>query len=414
MTINLIILAGLLLLSAFFSGSETAYFSLSRFDVQRMVVRRRHGAKAVDFLLSRPGRLLIAILVGNMVVNVAAASLMTAVFLELVGPGGVPLAVVVMTILILIFGEITPKVIAVEHNELWTRFAWPLIKGLIFLTAPVGGIVERLEKLFLGKIHEEDMRLGEVDIESALEIAYREGAIGEQARDLLRHFLALDYIKAEDIMLHRTEVPFLDPNTPTEKVREFFRQPSNDFALVLSEKHTVGTSNNRAFEEPMVLERRKALLSSEDDVFALAERPVFVPVTRALGGLFDDIRLQGSRYVVVVDEHGDIAGVIPRDRILSSIFGEPLLERKLDLKRVSKIGEFYLIAASMSLDDFNIAFNSSIESKHYSTLGGYLTEVFGYVPQRGELIERDGFLFRIIRAGPKVIDRVAVKRVEDK
>jgi len=400
--LKIILLFVLLSFSAFFSGSESAFFSLSRFDIQVMQVKRRRRADNVAALLRHPGNLLITILVGNMLVNVSATTLMTGVLIAMVGEGAVPIAVIVMTILIIVFGEISPKVIAVEHNSLWARTGSGLLEILEIITAPLRWILQGIQKLILKKERSGDLRLNEIDIESALELAHREGAIGEKARDLVLHFLALDRITAGEIMIPQARIPCISPPFELEKVKAFFKENGEKYALLIERD-----------KSPLLFERDSVLLANDQaSAEDISRNPVYVPKNRLLAGLFDDIAGGRVEHLIVVDEHGDLAGLLSRDIILSQIFGEPIRRSRIDLNELSRVGDFYLLPADTGLREFNETFGAFLTSDNYNTLGGYLTEEFEEVPCSGKNLEKAGFIFRIVRSKPRNIERIAVKRLD--
>ncbi|RKZ31854.1 hypothetical protein DRQ36_00480 [bacterium] len=402
--IELICLGILLAMSAFFSGSETAFFSLSRFDVERMTVRKLRGGSEVARLLGDPARLLAGILVGNMVVNVAATTLTTSAFLELLGPGGVPVAVAVMTVLILIFGEITPKVIAVEHNELWARMGSRALEVVLIIASPFVWVLRVIQTFFLGPRIEDDMRLGEVDIESTLELAQQRGAIKERSKELLLHVLALDNVMAEDIMVPRSQIHFLDASTTIEEAQTKLQEIHAKYAIV----------KGKPGEKPKIIERDKLLFKSgTKKISEFAEKPIFAPLNRSLPNLLDDVRTTKCRQVIVVNEKGDMVGIVTRNRILEAVFGKGDTGRKADISRLSRIGGFYLLPATIQLAQFNETFGVDFKSDSSSNLGEYLIEAFGEVPSPGDSIEVEGFLFRVIYADSQKIDRVAVKELTE-
>ncbi len=401
--LQIALLSILLAMSAFFSGSETAFFSLSRFDIRRMTAKGLPRAGNVAALLKRPSRLLVAILVGNMVVNVAATTLITGIFLKILGPGGVAVAVVFMTALILIFGEITPKVLAVEHNELWARLGSGPVGIVLFITAPLRILLQGIQTLVLGREAQGDTRLGEVDLSSALELAHREGAIEGRSRDLLSHFLSLESISAREIMIPRVKVPIVSPAATPAQALERLAEMSIDFGIV----------ENRQDNTLDILEKERLVFAGDaDTVREVARRPVFIPQNKTLASLYLDFYHKRNRHVVVVDEHGDFLGIIEREKVLAAIFAAPLSKARLDTSHLSRIGESYVVSGDMPLEEFNGVFGAELSSDHYSTIGGYLVEMFGKVPLSGESKECERFCFRVIGGDARKIERIAVKRVE--
>jgi len=390
-------------MSAFFSGSETAYFSLSRFDLQRMKARNLRGNTGAISLLKRPSRLLIAILIGNMLVNISATTLTTSTLLVVFPGAAEPIAIVLMTILILIFGEITPKVLAVEHNDEWARFGSRILSGVLFITTPFRVVLQAIQNIFLKNEGREDIRLNEVDLESAFELAHREGAIEEQSRDVLAHFLALEKVTARDIMIPQVKIRRIPAQSDVREAYRLIASDSTDYAFV-----------GEPTEKGLTILEKDTLVFSDDrkTIPELADEPLFVHENRNLAGLFQDLYGDRHRHLVVVDESGDVTGVVSRDDILSAIFAAPFIRSQPEFSRLSRVGNFYLISGEMEIDDFNALFGSDFGSDIQRTIGGFLVEKIGRLPVAGEDFEYNDIVFRVIRVFEGRIERFAAKRVE--
>lgn len=402
-TLDIISLAFLLVLSAFFSGSETAFFSLSRFSLQRSAVKRERGSSDVSAMLSKPGKLLITILVGNMIVNVWATTLMTGLLLERIGPGAIPIVVVFMTVLILMFGEITPKVIAVEHNSLWARISAPFLRVIGIIIAPVRWLLQGITAIAQGRERNLDLRLDEVDIASALEIAHREGDIEGEYKELLLHFLSLNKVTGADIMIPRARLPLFDIDSRMSDVCAGFDEMHSDIAIIMG----------REGDRPRIIERRAVSLAVEtDSPWDIAGEVEFVLESKPVSELFFDIRKSSAGRFIAIDEQGDVAGILETESVLLSIFGKRRMRDNIGLRSFSKIGGWFLVPSEIDLQAFNNAFGTSFESERYSTLGGFIVEQLGKIPSPGEEIEMDDTTIRIVKSDRRKIETVAVKRSE--
>jgi len=400
---KLIILAFLLLFSAFFSGSETAYFSLSRFDIQYMNIEKKRGAKGVISLLEKPGRLLVGILSGNMIVNIAATTLMTGVFMELLGEGGVPVAIAIMTALILVFGEITPKTIAIETNEKWARFSSPILKFIIFILAPLRWFLEKTQNMITKSHSHQDLRLDEVDLDSALELAHSKGTILDKDLHLIKHFLLMYRDIASEIMIPRAELAILNNQVDIEDSIKCVSKSESKIGLIYSEDNSViKVIDQRDIDKAIDFESLEKY----------AKIPGFIPANLSLADLFINFLEQENNYLLVIDEHGDAVGLITRDLMLYHVFCKSVLNDVPKKKKFSKVGESFLIPSTLTLGDFNDNFSANLKSEHYNTIGGYLIETFGCIPDRGESIKRGGFTFRIMKSGPNRIYSIAVRKEE--
>lgn len=396
------LLFALLGMSAFFSGSETAFFSLSRFDVQRMNARNLRGASSATALLKRPSRLLVAILVGNMIVNISATTLMTSTLLDIVGAAAVPIAVVAMTILVLIFGEITPKVFAVEHNGVWARLSAPIMSATMIITLPVTYVLHIIQGIFLKSGFRDDIRLGEVDLRSALEIAHREGAIEEQGRDLLLHFLNLEHITAKQISKPISRVPILPRNARSTDALGLLADSEMDYAFA-------GDPNENYFT--MVEQEDLIFAEEEERVSVLGKKALVVDGSETLASLFQKIYGEKLRHIIVTDDRGKAIGVAAREDILSGIFLAPLIKGKPDKAKLSKVGRYYIINGDMKIEDFNELFDVDILPIDQPTIGEFLINRKPDI-EAGEIVKYRNLEFRIIRDNVQRIERVAVKAEE--
>ncbi|MGC9315606.1 MAG: CNNM domain-containing protein [bacterium] len=400
--LKIALLFALLGMSAFFSGSETAFFSLSRFDVQRMNARNLRGASSATALLKRPSKLLVAILVGNMIVNISATTLMTSTLINLVGAAAVPIAVVAMTILVLIFGEITPKVFAVEHNGVWARLSAPIMSAIMIITLPVTYVLHIIQGLFLKSGFRDDIRLGEVDLRSALEIAHREGAIEEQGRDLLLHFLNLEHITAKQISKPISRVPILPRNAQSADAMRLLAESEMDYAFAGDPKENYYS----------MVEQEDLIFAEEDErVSDLGKKALLVDGGETLASLFQKIYGEKLRHIIVTDNRGKAIGVAAREDILSGIFLAPLIKGKPNLARLSKVGRYFIINGDMKIEDFNELFDVDILPIDQPTISDFLLNRKPDI-EAGEIIKYQNLEFRIIRDNVKRIERIAVKAEE--
>ncbi len=391
----------LLAFSAFFSGSESAFFSLSRFDVQRMALKRERWAEKVATLLSRPGRLLITILSGNMIVNVTATTLMTGILIQLIGEGAVPIVVAIMTVLILIFGEITPKVVAVEHNELWARTSASCLMALEILLSPFVLILTFIQSAVLGKEKNDDLRLDEVDIESAIELAHKQGAVEGEYKELLLHFLSLDRVEISEIMTPRSQVAICTYNCTKTEILNSMREYDASVCIL----------TGKGGERPRLAD--KIRLSSYND----NEKPwmglpdaYLVNDSKSIVDFFYDVRSNRLGSFVVLDEYGDICGIVDFERVLLEVYGKPILGERDGGEVYKRLGECYLVNGDAALQDINKKFGVELKSAHYKTIGGLVTEKCGEIPCSGTKVEFDGLEIRIIKSSNKKIDLLGIKK----
>ncbi|MCK5833720.1 DUF21 domain-containing protein [bacterium] len=397
---KLVALVILLAFSAFFSGSETAFFSLGRFDVQRMALKRERWAEKVVSLLSRPGKLLIAILSGNMIVNITATTLMTGFLIQLVGPGAVPIVVAIMTVLILIFGEITPKVIAVEHNELWARVSASALWIIEFILSPLIFLLTIIQSAIIGKGKFDDLRLDEIDIESAIELAHKQGAVEGEYKELLLHFLTLDHTKVSEIMTPRPQVPICSYESTKKEILESMHEYDAIFCIL----------TGRSEDKPRLIDVSDlSSFDNEEKPWSSLREAYFIAGLKAVSDLFYDLRANRLGKFIVLDEYGDIDGIVDSERILIEVYGRPIIYEKPSKKTYKKLGESYLIGGDTSIQELNELFGLDLKSVYYKTIGGLIIENWGDIPESGRTLEIEGLEIRIIKSSHTKIDLVGIK-----
>jgi CBS domain containing-hemolysin-like protein len=403
------LVAVLLLFSAFFSGSETAFFSLSRFSVAEL---EKGGSRrrAIAGLLRSPRMLLVTILFGNLLVNIASTSVVTALAIKLFGTKGVGYAMLVMTFLILVFGEITPKSLAMKRAVTFAVAAAPLVRFLMFVFTPVrlllGGIaefaVERSRRIF----GDTSDAYGARELATAVEFGHHEGLFDRFEKELLTNLFLFVETTVREIMTPRVEVFSLDVNTSlNESVipvrdRGFSRVPLYD-----------GQSDNIVG----VLFAKDLLRYSREERISLREimRPArFVPDSKKIRYLFGELIAAKQHMIMVVDEFGSFDGIVTLEDILEEIFGrirdrrEPLIEEYL-----RSDDDHIVVEGSMHLEDFNGIFVSELESREVETVAGYLIERIGRIPREGESFMIGDLRFLVLSAETTRVNKLKIERI---
>jgi putative hemolysin len=401
----------LLLLSAFFSGSETALFSLSRSSISGMIdggVRRRR----VSELLEKPRKLLVTILFGNLLVHIASTSAVTALAIELFGERGLGYSMVVMTFLILIFGEITPKSLALRHGPtLAPKIAGPL-KLLMWLFWPVRVILGRIadstvdgSKRMFGESHE---RYESSELATAVEMGHIDGVFDEFEKNILVNFFHFTKRSLNEILTPRVEVFSLDADTGLQ-----------DAIIQVRAK---GYSRIPLFEDSAenivgILNARDMLGRDRDEKIAVRElmRPVtFVPETKRVRDLLGEFLSTRERVAIAVDEHGSFEGIVTLEDILEDIFGEirDRLEPRVDEFNLLD-NDRIVVEGSMKLEDLNDRFGTILDSPQVETVGGYLIEYAGRIPREGEVFRIGELRFLVLSAEPVRVNKVKIERQRD-
>ncbi len=385
----------LLVLSAFFSGSETACFSLDR--VQKRRLGRTAAGRRVLKLLSAPERLLSAILLGNTLVNVTASALAASITADcLPGKSGLSLflAVTSTTFLLLVFGEISPKTIAVSMAEKWASGSSTALSVFMKLVSPLvsllSGFSRRVVSLLGGSKTEETLSREEVI--ALVELGRTEGLIGSEGWATL-NLLTLNEHDCTDVMKPRSEVAVLRTGWSRERFMETMKNTGYTRYPVLDGpmEKVVGYVDSREF-----------MLCGESDPLPLHPLPSF-PEQASLDSVLSGLRNVDEEMGAVFDEYGDWAGIITVHDILDFCLFRPSDSPGSLPPGVTVEGKWLEIPANMNLALFSQLAGRKVEARFAETCGGLLMEATGRIPEEGEEIEVDGLLFRVVeKEGPRL------------
>jgi putative hemolysin len=393
---TVVLLAVLIGLSAFFSGSELAIFSLGEARVRTLVEERRRGAMALAELKSNPERLLATILIGNNIVNIGAASLATAVALDAFGSGGVAYATGVMTLLVLVFGEITPKGLASANADRFGLLVAPVLLLLSRVLMPLVVPLEALTRWFVRRSQREGtMTVTEGEIREMTAIGHREGAIDEHERRIIERAFWLDETRAWDIMTPRVDVfawpaslTLSEIATDLQAVR-FSRVPVYRDTI----DDIVGVLYTRDAYQALIGGMRDVALAE------LAREPFFVPGSIPLTRLLADFQARRIHLGIVIDEYGGTDGLVTLEDILEELVGEIVDETDLEHPAIVRVARNEVVVeGGADLREVNHFFNTSFPQLEHRSLNGYLLDEFGHVPRTGEEVEREGVMIRIVDA----------------
>jgi putative hemolysin len=399
----------LLLFSAFFSGSETALFSLSRSTVAAMGEGDR-SRRRVASLLRHPRHLLVAILFGNLLVNVANTSVVTALAIRMYGEAGVGYAMLLMTCLILIFGEISPKSLAIKRASAISAAVAPSLQALMVVLWPIRAVLGRIAdssvdlcRRIFGETREE---YGSLELAAAVEMGHRDGLFDEFEKEILTNLFLFAETSVHEILTPRVDVFSLDVRTPLHEAERLVRDRGFTRVPLYEDRpeNIVG-----------VLHAKDLLRYSRDDrvtLRTLVREVRFVPETKKIRDLLGELIPSRQHVVIALDEHGSYEGIVTLEDILEEIFGDIRDRREPRVDEYTLISSDAIVASgSMRLEDFNEAFGSALESREVETIGGYLTELTGRIPYDGESFESRGLRYLVISADRTRINKLKVERL---
>ncbi len=366
--------------SAYFSATETAFSSLNKTRIKTLAEDGHKRAKLVLKLSNDYDRLISTILIGNNIVNILVASLGTLMFVKLLGEDiGATVSTVVVTVVVLIFGEISPKSIAKDFPEKFAMFSAPIIQFLIWILTPLNFLFwlwKKFLSLFLKK--KDDEKLSQAELLMFVEEVQEGGSIDTNEGHLLRNAIEFGDLKAEDILTHRVDLEALPVDATPEEVAEKFENSKFSRLPVYKEDidHIVGILHLKDFYGINGI--------TTQPISEIMTPPLFIHRTEKISDLLKQLQTTKSHMAVVVDEYGGTLGIVTMEDILEELVGDIWDEHDDVLEDVRNIGyDTYRVNCSMSMDDFCQQFDIDAQSES-STVNGWISEQLDKIPEKGD------------------------------
>jgi putative hemolysin len=374
-----------LLLSAFFSGSEVALISVNRAKVRTLLDQQISGAKALAKLKENLDHLLITILIGNNVVNVAAAALATSIAIEHYGDVGLGIATGVVTLLMLIFGEIGPKTYAARHSERFALISSRIILVLSYIFCPILKIFDVFKKVIPISAEFSHPPVTEEEIKQWIDVGEEVGTIEEEEHEMLYRVFRFTDTFAREIMTPRADVVMIDEFASLEESINTFNETGFSRIPVYKDhiENIIGVLNVKdVFASVMA---RKKGVKIKDLVY----EAYFVPESKKIDDLLNELQMRKVHMAIVLDEYGTFAGIVTVEDILEELVGEIIDEFDKEVPPVRRIDEgVFLVDARAWVDRINEDLEIKLPlDESYETIGGLLIDRLGHIPRRGEVVE---------------------------
>ncbi len=400
--ISLGAIAALLVLSAFFSGSETALTAASRSRIHHLELKGNQRAKLAGKLIANRERLIGTILLGNNAVNIFASALATSVLIALAGEAGIVYATIGMTLLVLIFAEILPKTYAIRHADRTALAVAPILRALVILLSPImiaiQMVVGGMLRLFGGDYA---VRVGrdqaEEELRGTISLHAREGTVVKQERDMLRGILDLRDVEVNAIMTHRKSMETVDASAPPEQIVE----------RVLESRHSRFPIWRDQPDNIVGVVHANDLLSAvythRDDlgklnIMEISNEPWFVPETTTLSAQLHAFRERQAHFALVVDEYGDLMGFVTLEDVLEEIVGEIEDEFDIALRGIYPQADgSFIVPGATTIRDLNRELDWSLPDEEAATIAGLVIHEAQQIPQVGQTFRFHGFRFRVER-----------------
>ena len=407
--IRIIILIVLLCLSAFFSSAETALTTASRIRMRALAEEGDRHAALVLKITDDSGKMLSAILIGNNIVNLSASSIATALAIEIFGSAGAGFATGLLTILILIFGEISPKTMATIRAEKislrYSRAIWILMKVL----TPVIFIINTLAMLFLRLLRvdptEKNQAMTENELRTIVDVGHESGVIETEEKEMINNVFDFGDAEAKEVMVPRIDMSFIQADSTYEEVLEVYRQ-DHFTRLPVYEETTDDVIGILNIKDLLLCDRENFSLRS------LMREPYFTYEHKNTAELLMELRSSSINIAIVLDEYGATSGLITLEDLIEEIVGEIRDEYDYDEEDpIQKISDReYLVEGSMNLEDFSDYLNLHLESDDYDSIGGYMIGLLDHLPKIRESITTPDGIFMQVRAKNKHrIEKIYVK-----
>ena len=404
-TTCIMIMAVCLLLSAYFSATETAFSSANTTRLRTLAEKGSRNAALSLKLLGQYDRLLSTILIGNNIVNIATASIGTVLFVRHYGDAGATISTVVVTVVVLIFGEISPKSIAKDCAENWAMTAAPFLRCLIWLLMPLNALFSLWKKLLARMFHlDGDNKMSPEELLMLVNEVQQEGSIDKDEGDLLKNAIGFSEQEAQDILIHRVDLAALPVDATKEEVADLFTQTKYSRLLIYREDidHIIGTIHQKDFYVGCGVTDKPLEEILSPVMFVLENEPISL--------LLKKLQLAKTQVAVVVDEYGGTCGIVTMEDILEELVGEIWDEHDEEEVFLRKLGpDAYAVDAAMDFDDFAAYFHLKTDSEMVS-VSGWVMEQFGRVPEAGDSFTFDGLRVEVTRVENHRIEEIHVEQ----
>ena len=393
----------LIICSGFFSASETAYTSLNLVRLKRMASEGDKRAESVLKLADNYDRLLSTILIGNNIVNLLSASLATVLFVKWIGNEGVTVSTIVITVVVLLFGEITPKNIGKDHAETVARLFCPILTALVCIFTPLNFLLGAWQKMIDRVVKPgEDHGFTEEELITIVEEAENDGEIDAHESELIRSAIEFTDVAVEEILTPRVDIEAIDVDASEDEIANVFEACGYSRLPVYQE--TIDNIVGILHEKDFYANRGKQPLRS------MMTTPMFVMQTAKVSDLLKRLQKSKTHMAVVVDEYDGVQGIVTMEDILEELVGEIWDEHDEVVEEYREIGEnVYLVDGGANLDDMLELFDIH---KEYDpvTVNGWVTEQLGRFPKAGDSFDCDGLHVTVEKAERRRATELRVER----
>ncbi len=400
--VYIIIMAALVLMSAYFSATETAFSSLNKTRLRLMSEKSKKAALALK-LSENYDNLISSILIGNNIVNISLSSIGTVFFIDKFGDIGATLSTVVITVMVLIFGEVCPKSIAKDMPESFAVFSAPIIRLFVWILAPINFLFSLLKKGLSKMLKVKDgEKTSQEELIMMVEEVTEEGTLNSEESILVQNAIEFSDLKAEDILTHRVDIEAFPVDAPKQEIAQAFSESKYSRLLVYEESidNIVGVVHQKDFYTGTGVTKK--------EIRDIMTPPIFILPSKKIDELLRLLQKNKSHVAVVLDEYGGTYGLVTMEDILEELVGDIWDEHDEVTENYRRVGENnFRVNCAMTVDDFCAQFDIEIETETIS-LSGWVTEQLAKIPDVGDSFDYLNLSIRVIATESHRVSEVEV------
>ena len=412
-SLQIVAIVVLVLLSAFFSSAETALTTVNKHRLRSLAEDGNRNAQNVLKLIENPAKMLSAILIGNNIVNISASALMTTFTTSVFGSKFVGVSTGILTLIILLFGEITPKSLATLYNEKIALLYIHVVAPLVVLLTPVIWFVDKLSGVIFWVLRVDrdaaNNQMTEGELRTIVDVSVEDGVLEKEEKSMINNVVDFGDSKAKDVMVPRADMALVSVDATFDEVFEIFNEEHYSRLPVYDEnKDTV--IGIVYLKDLFFFQNQADKKNTAFSIRNIMREPFFVYEYQKTSSIMAEMRNRFVSLAIVLDEYATAVGLITIEDLIEEIVGEIRDEFDMDeLKMITKLSDnHYEIDAAMKLSDLEVSIGISLESEDYDSLGGYVIELLDHLPNVGETVKKDGITFQVVSMEKNRIDRIAI------
>lgn len=412
-SLQIVAIVIMVLLSAFFSSAETALTTVNKHRLRSLMEQGNKTAAKIMKLIENPSKMLSAILIGNNIVNISASALTTTVTTEVFGSAFVGVSTGVLTLVVLLFGEITPKTLATLYNEKIAFIYIHVIAPLTWLLTPAIWIVDKLSAIifFVLRIDRNKAKeqMTEGELRTIVDVSVEDGVIEKEEKSMINNVVDFGDSKAKDVMIPRADMAVISVDATFDEVFELFDKEHYS-RLPVYDDNKDSVIGILYMKDLFLYQNRTDKKNQSFSVRNIMREPFFVYEYQKTSSIMTEMRNRFVTLAIVLDEYATAVGLITIEDLIEEIVGEIRDEFDMDeLETVTKLEENrYEIDGAMKLSDLEDNIGIRFESENYDSLGGYVIELLDHLPVEGETVKKDGITLKVVSMDKNRIDRVAI------